>query len=99
MTSPHAFRIIRIRPLLSPNGAIERTEAFQCICMQCGDEARYSELCGLRVTVNNVELTCPACKATGWFSHSDLLRGWTEQVRRDRSIALGALDAEKPRGQ
>ena len=89
-----AFRILRIRPLLRLNGTIDRLEALHCKCLQCGDEARYSEPGGLRHVESGIELTCPACGTTGAFTNAQLFATWVQQVRRDRVLALAGIDPE-----
>ncbi|HGK7302382.1 TPA: hypothetical protein ACJ509_000207 [Stenotrophomonas maltophilia] len=95
MTSPSAFRILRIRPLLRLNGTIDRVEALHCKCLHCADEARYSEPGGLRQVESGIELTCPACSTTGAFTNAQLFAAWVQQVRRDRVLALAGIDPEK----
>ena len=95
MTPPSAFRILRIHPLLRLDGTIDRVEALHCKCLQCADEARYSEPGGLRHVQSDTELTCPACGTTGRFSNAQLFAAWVQQVRRDRVLALAGIDPEK----
>ncbi len=95
MNPPSAFRVLRIRPLLHPNGTVERVEALHCTCTTCGNEARYSEPGGLRQVGPDIELTCPACANTGMLTEARLFAAWVQQVRRDRVLALAGLDPEK----
>lgn len=91
MTSPAAFRILRIRPLLRLNGTIERVETLQAKCGACGDESRMFRGCGLVDVDGGVELTCPACRVTGILSTDRAWSLWGEQMRQDRVLALAGL--------
>jgi len=95
MTPSSAFRILRIRPLLRIDGTVDRVEALNCKCPNCGDEARYSAPGGMRQMGPDVQLTCPACGNTGMFTNAQLFAAWVQQVRRDRVLALAGIDPEK----
>lgn len=91
MTTPTAFRILRIRPLLRLNGTIERIETLQAKCGACGDESRMSRGMGLVDVEDGVELTCPACRVTGTLTTDQAWLLWGEQMRQDRILALAGL--------
>lgn len=91
MTRSTAFRILRIRPLLRLNGTIEKVEALLAKCGSCGDESRMSLGCGLAEVDGGMELTCPACRATGLLTVDQAWILWGEQVRKDRILALAGL--------
>ncbi|AWH53242.1 hypothetical protein C1924_08645 [Stenotrophomonas sp. ESTM1D_MKCIP4_1] len=94
MNAPSAFRVLRIRPLLRPNGTVERVEALHCACASCGSERRYSEPGGLRQVGPDIELICPDCGSTGMLSEARMFAAWVQQVRRDRVLVLAGLDPE-----
>ena len=94
MTPLTAFRILRIRPLLRLNGTIEQVEALHSKCGSCGDESRMSRGCGLADVEGGVQLTCPACRATGILSVDQAWILWAEQMRQDRILALAGLTPE-----
>lgn len=91
MTPSTAFRVLRIRPLLRLNGTIERVETLHAKCGACGDESRMSRGYGLADVEGGVELTCPACRATGILTGDQAWILWGEQMRKDRILALAGL--------
>lgn len=99
MTTPVAFRILRIRPLLRLDATIERLDSVQAKCKSCGDESRMSHGCGLTDVHGGVQLRCPACGSIDVLTAADAWGHWVEQIRHDRILALAGLlpeDLDRP---
>lgn len=99
MTTTSSFRIFRIRAVLRQNGSMDGVEAMFCKCEACGDQSRLSKGHGLQDVEEGVQLTCPACNATGVVPTAKIWAQWAEQLRRDRVLALagiGSADLDSP---
>lgn len=65
-----------------------------CRCSACTCETHSSTGQGLEVVAEGLRLACSGCGAISEISPSKIHAHWSDQVRRDRVLALAGIDVE-----